>query len=689
MSNALIQQAGGQPEKQSRYVPIHISRAQAGLVTNRSVLHDISIGIYSRFYGGQPDALLDGLNIEISPQQTWKHRPGTWFVCKLPSQCLTSYSYFNPDGSVTLYMDTATAVYTDISIPVTPTLLFTKSAGAGQTSFLQIGDTLYMANGVDRKKVINGKVYEWAIAGPTTAPILTIDSVGGGASASVPWAASTIFSTMGLLKDTNSNIQQLISINADGSNTTSTVIGTSGVGEPVWSNISGGTVTEVSGLEWQCYGPVGVWVAGATYTNASNPGSLANPCVIYDEVSKNLFLFITGGAGTGTAGTTRPNFSGVPEGGHVGDHGFKWYNIGAGQTWMPSHAYGQYGATGAINNRQIIEPTLPAAAGYGTANYQPVFMQACITVSGGTSDSSHTGPQWATTQANPVTRDGQLNYQYLGSATRANNTTYIAWQAGTPFFNVIYDGTNLQVCLVGGVSASGAPTWQTAYGAITIDGTVQWVCVGSSLAWAATTKWFLPPGGFTPPVANVNPYGGSSILDSNSNVESVTNSGKSNSTPPSWASTVGATTSDSGVTWTLTALAATFTGNTALAFTKGYGYVYAWKERSATDYYVRQCASWPAGSVRAANRFRDRRYYHRFAYHCHAYRLECGSGDAAFRCMAYRYAIRYRGGLSLCRWLSNRWTVSRINGNCLPESGQWRVPRHLGILRFYPRPAIE
>lgn len=593
MANSLIQQSGGQPQKQPRYVPIHIAKATAGLITNRAALHDPSIGIYARFYGGQPDALLSGLNVEISPQQTWKHRPGSSLFAVLPSRCLTCYPFFNPDGSVTLYMDTATGIYTN---PAFPVLLFTKSAGAGQTSFLQIGNVLYMANGVDNKKIINGKIYNWASAGPTAAPTVVVDSVGAGAAASIPWPASTVVTTMGLLKDPNGNIQQLISVNADGTNTTSTVIGTSGVGEPAWNNASGGQVTESGGVKWECFGPVGIWQPRAVYTDASAPGTAANPAVIFDP-GGNLFIFNGNGAGSGQTGVNKPNFSGVPLLGHVGDNGFKWFNIGPPKTWAPATAYTQWGASSGShdNTAFIVEPTTPQAAGFGTASPQQVFFQACIT--SGTSDSSHTGPMWATTQVQPVTRDGQLNYQFLGSSTRANTTPYTAWQTGTPFFNVVFDGTNLQVCLVGGLSGAGAPSWQTAYGTITNDGTVQWVCVGPPVSWAATTKWFLPAGGFAPPVANVNPYGGVSVLDANSNVEFVTSSGKTNSTAPSWATTVGATTTDSGATWTLTALASSFKGSTALAFTKGYGYTYAWKERSATDFYITNAPNGQPGAL--------------------------------------------------------------------------------------------
>jgi hypothetical protein len=592
LAPSLIQQAGAQAQKQAKYAPIHIAKATAGLVTNRAALHDISIGVYARFYGGQPDALLSGSNVEISPRQTWVHRPGTSLFATLPSKCLISYPFFNPDGSITLYMDTATGVYSN---PGSPTLVFTKSAGAGQTSFLQIGNTLYLSNGVDNKKIIGGKVYNWAGPGPQVAPTVVVNNIGAGAAASIPWSANTVFTTMGLLKDTNGNMQQLVGVNADGSNASSTVIGMSGVGEPIWNNASGGTVTEVSGLQWQCRGPVGTWIAHQVYTDASSPGTAANPACIFDQNSGNIFI-CNAPSGTGTSGAVRPNFTRVPLQGHIGDGTFRWFNIGPPVTWKPSTHFNQYNGT---PGTFVIEPTTPQAAGYGTINQQTVFFQVANSAGGGTTDGSHVGPQWSTTQANPITRDGQLNFQFLGSATRSNSTPYIAWQAGTPFFNVIFDGTNCQVCLIGGLSGGSTPSWQTTYGAITLDGQVSWVCVGPPMTWAASTKWFLPANGFSPPVANVNPYGGASILDSNTNVESVTSSGKSGGGAPAWATTVGSTTTDSGVTWTLTALAANFKGATALAFTKGYAYAYAWKSRSATDFFVNNAPNGQPGALGA------------------------------------------------------------------------------------------
>lgn len=590
----LLAQAGAQPNRQPKLTPIHMGRAQTGLITNRAALHDFAIGLYGKFYGAGADALLSGSNVEISPQQTWKHRPGTSSFATLPSQCLTVYPFFNPDGTITLYMDTATGIYIT---PSAPTLFASKASGALQTSFLQIGNTLYLADGVENRKIIGGKIYAWAINGPLTAPTVQIDSVGSSGTGSIPWSASTVFSTMGLLIDSNGAAQQLITVNADGTNPPPSTIGTSGVGEPVWNNTGGGTITEGSGLQWTCYGPVGLWVANSAYTDASGPGSLGAPAMIFDTGSGNLFI----ANGTGNSSTTRPNFAAVPLLGSThADGAIHWFNVGPPQTWTPSHAYAKWGASFGANdnNAFIIEPTTPQAAGYGTINQQTVFLQVTATAAG-TSDSSHTGPQWATSAANPVTRDGQLNYQFLGSATRQNTHAYTAWQAGTPSFSVINDGTNFQVCLVGGISAGSAPTFGTGYGTVTVDGTVQWVCVGITRTWIASTKWQLPASGFSPPVAHVNPVGGSSIIDSNGNVEFTVISGKSFTSPPTWPTVIGQQVQESGspLVWRMTALGSTFKGSTPLAFTQGYGYTYAWKSRSATDFYVANAPNGQTGAL--------------------------------------------------------------------------------------------
>src|SRR5277367_4112874 len=244
MAPSLLVTSGAQPVKQSRFSPIHVSKALHGEITNRFALQDPSQFVVERFYGGYQDCLLGGNNVEIGPKNTWVNRPGIteYTTFQFPTPPLGSFA-FNQDGVFTLYVDTATNIYT--VTPTSGTLIFTKSAGATQCSYLQLGETLFIADGVDNIKIINGKVWNWGIVGPTAAPtVITTES----GSAAVPWTADTTYTTMGFLVDGNGNVQQLVSVNANGTNPNGT-IGESGNGQPNFAGnqTPGNTVTESTG----------------------------------------------------------------------------------------------------------------------------------------------------------------------------------------------------------------------------------------------------------------------------------------------------------------------------------------------------------------------------------------------------------------------------------------------------------
>lgn len=119
------------------------------------------------------------------------------------------------------------------------------------------------------------------------------------------------------------------------------------------------------------------------------------------------------------------------------------------------------------------------------------------------------------------------------------------------------------------VSSSGAPTWSTVVpsaannfqGGITVDGTVLWVNRG-----LPTKNW-----GIVAPTTAPTPAVGTSriawakntfyslagiIIDSNGNVQSVTTPGLSGTVAPTWATSVGNTTTDGTVVWTMLQTAA-------------------------------------------------------------------------------------------------------------------------------------
>lgn len=409
------------------------------------------------------------------------------------------------------------------------------------------------------------------IAAPPTAPTLNIVASG---AAAIQWVANTVFSTMGLIVDPNGNVEQMISVNATGTNATQ--LGTTSNGEPAWNQTPGGTTSDNT-ITWTNWGPIPAWMAHTVYDNAGSGGTLANPSQIYDPSSNTVQINGAPGLAQGTSGATKPNFLAIQGANQHDPHNqdsppaVKWFSMFPPPSrWQANHAYLNFLAPNNNANACIIEPSnLPEGTN------QTVYLQIS---GGGTSGASGTAPAFATT-VGQRTSDGDIIWLNLGTATRANLTAYTAWSGTNPVFSVIKVSTTLYVCTVSGTSASSAPTFTTAYGDKITDGSVVWTCVGPSLAWAASTQWYLPASGFQPP-SGAQPYGGAEVLGSGF-VQAVIASGKSGGSTPSWSTTIGADTTDNAATWRNIAA---FSQN-SIAWTKGYGYAYSYKARTVVDQF--------------------------------------------------------------------------------------------------------
>src|SRR4029077_8111050 len=110
----LLESNGGGPQKQPKYVPIFMDRAFTGLYTQRAVLHDPSDVYTARFYGGRPDALLGGRNIELTNRLTLQRRPGmvpfgTGSGAIYPTPPDRAFSFQLANGSIQVIIDTGTS----------------------------------------------------------------------------------------------------------------------------------------------------------------------------------------------------------------------------------------------------------------------------------------------------------------------------------------------------------------------------------------------------------------------------------------------------------------------------------------------------------------------------------------------------------------------------------------------------
>ncbi len=192
MDVSIAQLAGLQPTKPSRYAPLGTQRFFTGLYTSRSPFVEPGSRASLRFYGGRPDALWDGLNVEISVDSTLIRRPGFSLFNTLASPVTGYYTFRSPIAPIRVMSDTSTTVYT-VANSGSPTAIFTKGTGAGQTTFQAVGATVFMANGVDLLKWDGTHLWKWGIVAPATAPTLTIKD---GASPAIPTLTATLGGTL-------------------------------------------------------------------------------------------------------------------------------------------------------------------------------------------------------------------------------------------------------------------------------------------------------------------------------------------------------------------------------------------------------------------------------------------------------------------------------------------------------------
>jgi hypothetical protein len=569
----LLQTAGAQPNKQPKYVPVFMDKTFTGIWTQRNVLHDPADIATAHFYGGRPDALWAGSNVELTNDLTLKRRPGlsAFSSCLYPTPAARAFSFELTNGTIQVIVDTASSpvfnlssvvefsgvsyyyfttpqscaapsaqypsgayaglifsvagfditsnngsftcvsststylilsntsavsdtsaatavtaggVYYDNQVSTPPLLLFAKSAGAGQTGFVAVAGTLYMGDGVDTRKYTpgntNGTIWNYSISPPVSQPsVLTVES----GSAAVAWRASTFYSTMGLLVDANNNIQYLTGVNNSGTNTTQ--YGTTGQGQPQWSNVAGNPPTsgEDGTCNWLCAGgPLQLWAANTKYSEGQCiyiPGVGGTPLPVFSGNGKGVNCTGTTGGGifqcfpnAGTSGSAEPTWGTVIGDGHVNDNNIDWQYLGPAMLWQPLHLYNSWWEH---LQQAVVEPTLPNLA-LLQAGTQDIYVQTNNNQSTGsnnvpgTSGSGYTPPWPPSACSNPssvgqTTGDGDLQWVCLGCANWVANTEYTPWIPGITLFSAIQDGNgNFQVCIQGGLSGTSTPLngWQAS-----------------------------------------------------------------------------------------------------------------------------------------------------------------------------------------------------------------------------------
>ncbi len=606
MSNQLQLKGGAQPSKPARYGVLWHDNFYLGVVTQRNPLHAFLNHIESEFYGSQP-ALIDGLNTEISTKLTIIRRPGhtvynsstlpeinrfyenrvsvsnatqtstsesiqivadcapvaqgpftfdvssvqvirvqtkfslihptyvdytlVTFTEALPSivygqtftfSGLTGYTALNghaltgllnvlryhlfagPNQAIFSFgsaaypntADTGTATVTsvtdagtvrDVTGPSTDNVLFSKTAGAGTTSFQSVGNSLYFSDGPDQKKLI---------------------------TPSLVWGPNQIFTTGNQILDTNGNLQ-------------------------IVQGTGTATITEIAVV-------------------SSTLGVVGGPTVYFLQIAFSSEVF--------WAQNTSVTFSGVTS--YTSING-QTQSVVINPTYLTPATNVAYFTTAATT-------TYGAAADTGTAT---------STNSTGSGESGSSAPAWSPTTGG-FTTDNDLTWQNFGVplynwATAAPPLPpTISVPAGNKYwqpnlsvpqwFSLLDTNNNIQYNPGGtGITGTQPPTWNPLHNTnsssgivagSTSDGSVQWLNAGPLGAWFANTVY----------------YAFQCILDSNGNIQ-LSNPGTSGSTEPTWATTLGTTTSDGSVTWFCLG-----PGHTILTGNVYYGYSWVSTDGSIT-----------------------------------------------------------------------------------------------------------
>ena len=185
---AQIPANGGQPQKPTKSASLYTGRFFQGLNTNRSPLRMGGMTwIYEKFYGGQNDALIGGLNTEISNRLTLCRRPGNPVYLN-PTTGVASATFDDVDRFESFHLLGPTTEDIDVMIDTIGTnggdqpsiwtgldatgvrgtfpggsakqLVFQKSVA--QQAFMEsVGNTLYFGDGAEQRKWLE-TVITWA-----------------------------------------------------------------------------------------------------------------------------------------------------------------------------------------------------------------------------------------------------------------------------------------------------------------------------------------------------------------------------------------------------------------------------------------------------------------------------------------------------------------------------------------------
>lgn len=575
-------EATGATRNPTRYGTLtQAGREITGMWTNRNPLRDAAVPyLVGKFYGGSRfDSIIDGINREITVQMSDKRAPGSVVFNSNTFPAGNSFyrwNYIQNGAEVvrTLYDGADGTVYD--ATPGQKSTLLTKSAGAGPMRFLGVNTQLYLYDGIDTKKAIQtaaiwqattniapgtlinrgatpGTLY-MALGGITLPVVAT--SVSGSGSV---WR-HLIYVDPAQVPDQFANLVG-VEVTFSGLSVDTTLNGQTLPVDTVLSTTLGILqVTTTTGSNQAYTADTGSGTTGNGTTGGSAPSFNPTRLAITADAGQQWKSY-----GTAVQNTGLPTPSMAPSLTPIGDTRF----------WQQNKAFPVY--TSLLDSNGNIEVVASISGTNKSGQTYPTWAAApnpaqLVATNLATAVNDHSanalGTIYQNTSANPEFQSGFANcnvgsnvgnLQALVGPTSPPTipiwaSEFTATVAGAPagFGFVVPPGWYYQLNASGDIHwVLGTSKWYGANvspqttgvstpggaNAVTVDGGLTWYNLGQPGAWQADT-------------ANAG-VTGACLLDSNGNLQWLFDGvgGTSGLTPPTWGTSLGAMTTDGGLTW--------------------------------------------------------------------------------------------------------------------------------------------